>query len=124
MKRNPWYRLGTFRAALALAKILPRDAGQSVAAAIGRASFALGGAAREAARTNLALVTGKQGRELDALCRANFVNFIKMLADYFHATTAAPAQIRALVSGWRGLENIEAARARGKGVIVVTAHLG
>ena len=30
MKRNPWYRLGTFRAALALAKILPRDAGQSV----------------------------------------------------------------------------------------------
>jgi len=45
-----------------------------------------------------------------------------MLADYFHCT--AGGDVRALLEEWRGVEQLEAARALGRGVILVTAHLG
>jgi KDO2-lipid IV(A) lauroyltransferase len=47
-----------------------------------------------------------------------------MLADYFYATTAQPDEIRALVAEACGNAHIDAALARGKGVILITAHLG
>ena len=122
--RNPWYRLGTFKAALRLANALPRDVSQQIAGALGSASYTLSAEAREALRSNLALVTGKNGNDLDELCRENFANFVKMLADYFYGSLAEPEQIRALVETWRGFENIVAARERGKGGILITAHLG
>ena len=122
--RNPWYRLGTFRAALRLAHMLPRDVSQEIAGALGRASHSWNKTAREALRENLAQVTGKWGNDLDELCRENFANFVKMLADYFYCTVAEPAQIRPLIEQWRGFEHLEAARARGKGGLLVTAHLG
>ncbi len=124
MKRNPAYRLATFRAALALAQMLPRDFSQEIAGAIGTASYALATEGRAALRENLRLVTNRRGNDLDDLCRANFANFLKMLADYFYCSTAEPPQIRALLGSWRGFENLTAARARGKGGILITAHLG
>jgi len=122
--RNPWYRLGTFKAALKIAAALPRPLSQEIAGAIGSASFSLSKSAREIARENLALATGKIGNDLDDLCRANFENFVKMLADYFYCSSAEPSQIRVLVEQRRGLEHIESARARGKGGLLITAHLG
>jgi lauroyl/myristoyl acyltransferase len=124
MKRNPWYRLGTFRLALGLAKTLPRAMTHALARAIGHAGFLFAKNAVGSLRENLACVTGKKTRELDALCKSNCENFVKMLADYFYATTAKPDQILALLADSRGNEHIDAATARGKGVIVITAHLG
>lgn len=122
--RNPWYRLSTFKAALRLANTLPRSVNQEIAAALGSASYSVSRDARAALRSNLALLTGKKGNDLDELCRENFANFVRMLADYFYCSLAEPGQIRALVESWCGFEHIAAARARGKGGILVTAHLG
>lgn len=123
-RRNPWYRLGTFKAALQIAGALPREISQEIAAAIGSASYSLSRNAREIMRANLARVTGRTGNDLDELCRENFANFVKMLADYFYCSLASPAEVRVLVETWRGFEHIAAARARGKGGILITAHFG
>ena len=124
MSSNPWYRLPTFQTALALAKILPRSATQPLAGAIGSLSFWLGGKGLEVMRLNLATASGLQGTQLDMLCRRNYRNFLKMLADYFYTAGAHPEKIRPLLSEWRGFEHFTAARERGKGTIIITGHIG
>ena len=124
MKPNPCYRLGTFRLAYLLAKILPRSAAQALAGLIGRAGYAFSKGPRAALRENLRHVSGKEGRALDLLCRENFTNFIKMLADYFYCISRETTRAKSLVAERRGDENIKEAFDRGKGVILITAHLG
>lgn len=124
MSANPWYRLGTFRLAHRLANFLPRPLAQKIAGAIGHASYSRTDKSREALRENLRLVTGLDGAQLDALCRENFANFIKMLADYFYCTSGDATRAAGLLEEWRGVENVTAALERGKGAIIVTAHLG
>ena len=124
MKRNPLYGHLPFKVAYRFASAFPRPACQSLAALLGRASYALIPGIRAALRANLSPVTGAAGAQLDRLCRVNVSNFSKMLADYFYCTTGDPGRIRPLLGEWRGIENLHAARARGKGTILVTAHLG
>lgn len=124
MKRNPVYRLATFKTALKIAQLLPRDVCQEIAASIGQISYSISTAARAALHTNLELITDQRGNDLDDLCRRNFASFVKMLADYFYCSTAEPPQIRALLDDWHGFENLVAARERGQGGILITAHLG
>jgi KDO2-lipid IV(A) lauroyltransferase len=124
MKKNPLYGHLAFKAAYRFANTFPRQACQSLAALLGRGSYAAIPRIREALRANLSAVTGASGTELDRLCRLNVSNFSKMLADYFYCTTGDPARIKPLLGEWRGIENLHAARERGKGTILVTAHLG
>jgi KDO2-lipid IV(A) lauroyltransferase len=121
---NALYRLGSFELAMSLSRILPRAVAQGVASAVGQASYFSDRQARLALRENLEVVTAKTGRKLDALCRENFTNFSRMLADYFYCSGATPAKINALLEEWRGYQNLLDARAAGKGGILVTAHLG
>ena len=79
---------------------------------------------RMAIRENLRAVTGWSGPELDALCDDNIAHFSRMLADYFRCGTGDPARANELLHEWRGFEHFENARARGKGIILVTGHLG
>jgi KDO2-lipid IV(A) lauroyltransferase len=124
MTGNPWYRLDTFRAALRLVSLLPRDVAQEVAGAIGRASYDFGPTGREAARENLGRITGLRDLMLEEACRANLDGFLRMLCDYFYCSLAPKEKIQALVQEWRGFEHIVAARKRGKGGILVTGHIG
>jgi len=124
MTGNPWYRLDIFRAALRLVSMLPRDIAQEVAGAIGRAGYTFARTGREAARENLARITGLRDLMLDDLCRENFDHFLRMLSDYFYCTIAPEVKIRRIVEEWQGFEHIEAARERGKGGILITAHVG
>ena len=80
------YNLASFRLARLLANILPRPVTQSIAGCLGRASYLFNKKSREALRENLRLVTGLEGGDFDYLCRDNFANFTKMLADYFYCT--------------------------------------
>jgi lauroyl/myristoyl acyltransferase len=124
MTGNPWYRLDTFRFALRLVSMLPRDVAQEIAGAIGRASYNCGSTGREAARENLARITGLRDLMLDEICRENYDRFLRTLSDYFYCSLASPEKIRRLVDEWRGFENIVAARKRGKGGILITGHIG
>jgi KDO2-lipid IV(A) lauroyltransferase len=125
MERPPsLYSLRAFQIGLWLARVLPRPIAQWLGPHIGRAVMARRPAAREALRDNLRLVTGDDDERLDPLCAANVANFSRMLADYFLCAGTAGDCAGRLLERWSGIEHIEAARALGKGVILVTAHLG
>jgi KDO2-lipid IV(A) lauroyltransferase len=121
---NPWYRLRTFRAALGLVRLLPRDLAQEVAGAVGRAAYGFATTGREAALGNLAHITGLRGVMLEELCRENFDRFLRTLADYFYSSLASKVDIQGLVEEWVGFEHITEARRRGKGGILITGHIG
>ena len=124
MSRNSYYNLSIFRTALWLAKILPRIVARSLAAIIGNFAYYWMPKSRAIAERNLAIVTNREGAPLRSLARRNFANFLKMLADYFYCSLQSPRRIDALLHEWRGYENLTDVLARGKGAIVVTAHLG
>ncbi len=124
MTRNPLYCLRAFKVGLRVARCLPAPFRHEIGAGIARVSYALDSHRQESLRNNLSLVTGQSGAQLDALCRRNVSNFGRMLGDYFYTAGSGPDVVLNLLEQWRGYENIERARSSGKGVIVVTAHLG
>ena len=121
---GPFYNLAAFQAGRALLTLLPRRFAHGIAENLGRVGYARNAAAREATRANLGHITGRNGADLDALCADNVRHFSRMMADYFLCATARPQRIDALLHEWRGFEHLENARARGKGIILVTAHFG
>ncbi len=117
------YSLGAFKAGMALSRILPKSLIYGIATRLGRMGYRRLPDARDALRANLGQVTECSGPAFDALCERNIEHFSLMIADYLlNAGRASFADH--LLDQWRGFENLEAALARGKGVILVTAHLG
>ncbi len=121
--RGTFYSLGAFKIGLLLARLFPRSITYRMAAVLGRIGYWRNVRGQVALRANLRRVTHRTGPDFEALCASNVRFFSTMMADYF---LCAGEEHRAeqLLDEWRGWENIEAALARGKGIIVVTAHLG
>ncbi|MDB6155638.1 MAG: acyltransferase [Chthoniobacteraceae bacterium] len=118
-----FYSLGAFKAGLALARLLPRSMAHTIAPVLGRIGYWHNHAGRKALRTNLARVTDRIGEEFDKLCASNVTHFSRMIADYLLCAGKHNLALE-LLEEWRGIENLERALALGKGVILVTAHLG
>src|SRR3954463_9411356 len=120
----PLYNLRAFQLALLVARLLPRALGQGIAPLIGFAIARRNPGAFEAIRQNLGLATRRRGADLENLCADNIASFSRMLADYFYYSSRPPWAAQALLARWSGYEHLGAAREAGKGIILVTGHLG
>ncbi len=124
MKAHLLYRSSSFRAALALAKILPRTAFRCLASMIGIFYWAFFPHYRRIIASNLSRVFPNDPARVRALTRRTFTNFARTLADYCSLANAQPKQLDDVFSEMRGMEHLEEALQRGQGAILVTAHLG
>lgn len=122
--RSSLYTLRAFQAGRFAATMLPHRAIRAIARAVGSATYIRDPRLRNVLRSNLGPVSGLSGLALDRLCARNVTHFSGMLADYFYSASRTPQQALRLIRDWRGYEHLEKARSLGRGVIVVTAHLG
>ena len=114
------YRLGVF-----IVPLLPLRFCYAVANAIGEAVCLIKRKDRAAVMKNLAVVTaGSLGtKELRRLTRGVFRNFAKYLVDFFRFEKIDKQYVDESVT-IEGIEHLNEAHARGKGVIVLSAHMG
>lgn len=122
--RSPLYSLSAFKSAFALAQLLPRPVARTIADALAWWSLRNSPELRRIARENLAIATGHSGPALDRLVRKNVRCFCRMLADYFLCAGEHAVNANALLGELEGWEHIAAARERGRGIILVTGHVG
>ena len=125
MTRPSLYSSIGFKLAFIYAQLMPRASAQWLAPRIAAAIYKRLPQSKTALHANLARITGLRGPELDALCCENVENFSRMLADYFLCMgPRAVPRAEALLADLRGWEHLAAARAAGRGTIIVTGHLG
>jgi Kdo2-lipid IVA lauroyltransferase/acyltransferase len=105
-------------------RLLPRSIARAVGAAIGATAFSVLGRLRRVGVRNLELAFPEMtSLEREATLRSEYRNLGLLLAEFCkmpdYTTEEASRFIR-----YEGLENFLAARERGKGVLVLTGHLG
>jgi len=105
-------------------RLLPRSWARGVGAAIGAAAFHGLGRLRKVGMRNLELAFPKKtSSDREGILRAVYTNLGYLLAEFCkmpgYTTESASRFIR-----YEGLENFLKARERGKGVLVLTGHLG
>ncbi|MGC3989836.1 MAG: hypothetical protein QM796_09200 [Chthoniobacteraceae bacterium] len=123
-RTSGWYGIACFKLAHYATYVIPRHLGMRVADLLAAITYRRARAGRAAQRENLHTATGLSGAALEQLCRANYRNFARMLTDYFYLTRSGGAHLRSLLHGWSGIEYLKTAREQGRGVILITAHLG
>ena len=102
--------------------LLPTGTERPVALVAGTIAYRTSAAAREAVRENLAIVAPAR-RDRERLVRQVFIEQVRNYLEIFRLARLDHAQVRRAVvtSGW---ESFTAAVARGKGVVVASAHVG
>jgi KDO2-lipid IV(A) lauroyltransferase len=91
---------------------------------MGARFFDLFADAREPLRDNMRhVMRGKSSAEIDRVAKNILRNHLKNYYDFFRSIRLTKDDIAKLVQV-NGFENLENARARGKGVVFITAHFG
>ncbi|OGF15203.1 MAG: hypothetical protein A2W00_06300 [Candidatus Eisenbacteria bacterium RBG_16_71_46] len=107
-----------------VSRALPARAVDGLAVALARVAFALRLPARRALAANLErLLPGTGTLERRALARAAFEQFALSLGEFLRLDRMAPGRLAGVIEV-RGIEHLAAARASGRGVILLSAHLG
>ncbi len=112
-----------FRLLSLLAPRIPPRVAYWLCNPIGDAICRLLAGRRRTVRRNLSTILGPQARDLDRRTREVFREGVKNYYDTFLAPALSDQELERLVSleGW---DNLRRALERGKGVVLVTAHLG
>lgn len=123
-----WQRIAV-RALASVAGVvqrLPRPAAMRWGTRLGRLAYHVARRQRRYAERNLRLAYGDAltPRERDDRTRRVFENFGKTLIDFLRTPILRPEEMERLVAGVEGWEWAEAARREGRGIIILTAHLG
>ncbi|MGE3310786.1 MAG: MMPL family transporter [Limisphaerales bacterium] len=123
-RNNPscLYHGNTWRRGLAVARVVPRPILLRLAE-LGGMLYALAATARrEVVVRNLAPVVGNYNQEARRLAWRLFRGFGRKLADLWIYESGQP--VADLFGAFTGWEHLEAARKTGRGVLLVTPHLG
>ena len=109
---------------LRLLRSLPRGAARAVGGGIGAASFLLFGRLRQVGRTNLRLALPKLSDiERERILRGVYRNLGLQLAEFCQMPSYSAGQASRYIR-YDGLDRYLEARERGRGVLVLTGHLG
>jgi lauroyl/myristoyl acyltransferase len=112
-----------------LSRVFPRRVGYGIARRIADVYVLLDRRGRDAVISNLTRIHQHSGvtlspRALRALARENFLNFAKYLVDFFHFLHISPERMNRLIHFGIVPQVLDDLLAKGKGVIVLSAHLG
>jgi KDO2-lipid IV(A) lauroyltransferase len=103
---------------------MPRSLSVATGRGMGRLAYALGGRLRRVGTRNLEMAFPQMNQEQrDKILRGCFDNLGRLLGEFSHFPDETPESLRRIVE-CEGLENLEAARKSGRGVILFTGHLG
>jgi KDO2-lipid IV(A) lauroyltransferase len=117
-------RFRAFRTVQWLMERLPRRLAYALAIVIARFAFVFARGARRTLETNLrAALPEVSERDLQLITWNNFRNHSKAYADLMRLPRARVEELRPLLH-LEGMEHLEAARRYGRGVLVVSAHMG
>jgi len=123
-KLRSWAESLLLRTVVAAVGALPRGLARAVGAGVGALAWRLGGRLRRVGLRNLELAfperTPEQRREI---LRGVYRSLGWQLAEFCKMGGYTPAQASRFIR-YEGLDNYLAARDRGKGVLVLTGHLG
>jgi len=103
--------------------ILPRWLMLWLAVLIGNFYWAVMKGDREMVRRNLSRILGDPS-QVGPTVRRLYVRYAKYLVDYTRMDLLRGKHLRRLVRGFEGKEYFDQAMARGKGTLILTAHLG
>jgi KDO2-lipid IV(A) lauroyltransferase len=107
-----------------LVERLPRRLGYALAVLVARFAYVFARRARSELERNLRIaLPDLPPRPLRRLVWRNFRNHSKAYADLMRLPVARVEDLRAQLHV-QGIEHLDAARARGRGVLVVSAHMG
>jgi len=113
-----------FRTMQWLVERLPRRLAYAFAVLVARFAYVFAPRARTTLERNLLIaIPDLTPRALRRLTWRNFRNHSKAYADLMRLPVARVEDLRSLLRV-SGIENLEAARARGRGVLVISAHMG
>lgn len=116
---------GALRAAAAAFQALPERRAVDLGRGLGRCCHAVLRGRRQIALAGLKRAFGHEhdAQALARLCRENFAHYGTVLAEFLRLPLLSEEQLLARFTV-RGLEHASAARAHGRGLIILTAHLG
>lgn len=114
----------TARAVLTGLGLLPRPLAVATGRGIARIAYGLSDRLRLTGFRNLELAFPEiDERERERILRGCFANLGRLLGEFSQFSHATPESLSRIVE-CQGLENLQAAKERGRGVILFTGHLG
>jgi lauroyl/myristoyl acyltransferase len=123
LNRNAWYNPLTFKTATWIVGHMPWLLARSISATGAELGYRLCKERREALMSNLeTLAPDKEYRK--KLARSCFHNFLRMLHDFCDCAAGGTGRVNAFMHQRRGFEFLEAGQRQGKGILLITGHLG